>query len=381
MFQSKPGRVEAWFCKQCRRKTDDTPAFHDYFKHQIKTAAWCCIFCEHQDMIGQAFAAHLDALHNVAVDDMDCLKLFWRDDLPPYKVLGLCTMCDIRMSETIYALPEHRMACKGQGVRPEKRFRLTAETREEFEEAHKEELARLRSEFTSTPPGVRQPRETVTKPARKFYMPGGMEDEDDDDDDDGEDENLAVKTKTAVYDRDLAVKTTTVTGAYSNLCNEVVQYRAATTKQIIRRDGSMTAAERADTEFEHLAHNVLSVGEVTARLPNVAFTRKRYYSEALLIPGVYDVQSESGEVFRLIMENHPANRYWEHLTPPDLPRDFVEDTLDINQWCTTARPYAIVGVGSLKEDIPPGRYKIMLRKRNADWSWITFDDRALLAAE
>ena len=40
-----------------------------------------------------------------------------------------------------------------------------------------------------------------------------------------------------------------------------------------------------------------------------------------------------------------------------------------------------MGVGSLKVDIPAGRHKIMLRKRGANWLWITFDDMTLLAAE
>ena len=147
------------------------------------------------------------------------------------------------------------------------------------------------------------------KSPQKFYLPAGA----DDDSDDTEDEF------------GLCAKTTTVTGAYSNLRGEVVKYRAATSKLSIKRDGSMTAAEKAETEFDHVPHNVLAVGEITARLPGVDFRRKRYYSEKILVPGIYDVVTDDDIEFRLIMEKHPANDYWSYMPPVDMPRDFTED--------------------------------------------------------
>ena len=59
-----------------------------------------------------------------------------------------------------------------------------------------------------------------------------------------------------------------------------------------KRDGSLTPAERAERELNHQPQRVLSAGEITARLPNVEFVRKRYYSEEMITPGIYDIVTE-----------------------------------------------------------------------------------------
>ena len=372
LFQSKPGRGEFWYCGECRRDTDDTRDFHFYFKHEVKYAALCCIFCEHQDVIGQAFSAHLDKYHNVVVEDIKCLSLFRVVGLPPFKQLGHCPKCKIRMVETIYSLPAHKEACTGPQPRPEKSFKLNAEEQADFEIVFEKELASLRREWTTTPPPPR-----AAKPAaQRFYLPAGAED------DSSEDEWQGAAA--------MAVKPA---AAYTDAKNAVARFRANTEKMAassvddakpddgMRRDGSMTPAERALVETKNFPHNVLAVGEITARLPEVDFVRKRFYCETAITPGIYDIMTADGDEVRLIMENHPANVYWAHVTPPDIPRNHGMDRLDVNQWLTNARPYVIVGVGSLQRDIPSGQHRLIQRKSGSTWSWFTIDESALLAAD
>ena len=109
--------------------------------------------------------------------------------------------------------------------------------------------------------------------------------------------------------------------------------------------------------------------------------RKRFYCETAITPGIYDIMTADGDEVRLIMENHPANVYWAHVTPPDIPRNHGMDRLDVNQWLTNARPYVIVGVGSLQRDIPSGQHRLIQRKSGSTWSWFTIDESALLAAD
>ena len=316
---------------------------------------------------------HLNAYHNVVVEDLKCLSMFWVGGLPPFKQLGHCPTCEIRMVETIYALPAHKSKCTGKPTRPAAGFKLNEQERADFEAVFEEELAALRKEWTMTPPPPR-----AAKPAaQRFYLPAGAEDDSSDDEWHGV---VAVPAKPA--------------SAYTDAKNAVVRFRAAADNvassapaadsqpdEDKKRDGSLTPAERAERELNHLPHRVLSAGEVTARLPNVEYVRKRYYSEVMITPGIYDIVTADGEEIRLLMENHPSNVYWSHVTPPDVPRDHVKDALDVNQWLVNARPYVIVGVGSLKSDVPAGTHRLVQRKSGSSWSWITIDETALLAAD
>ena len=106
--------MDWWYCGECRRDTNDAPDFHQLWKHDVKYAALCSIFCDHQDIIGQAFTAHLESYHNVVVEDTKCLSLFMTVGLPPCKQLGNCPKCEIRMVNTIYGLLAHKAACTGK---------------------------------------------------------------------------------------------------------------------------------------------------------------------------------------------------------------------------------------------------------------------------
>ena len=212
------------------------------------------------------------------------------------------------------------------------------------------ELASLRREWTTTPP----PR-AAKLAAQKFYLPAGAEDDSSDDEWQGA-AATAVKPAAA---------------AYTDAKNEVVRFRAATHKLApsslnetkpddgMRRDGSMTPAERALAETKNFPHNVLAFGEITARLPEVDYVRKRFYCETAITPSIYDIMTADGDEVRMIMENHPANVFWSHVTPPDIPRNHGMDRLDVNHWLTNARPHVIVGVGSLQRDIPSGQHRLI----------------------
>ena len=50
------------------------------------------MLCEHQDIVGQAFTAHLENYLNVVVEDVKCLSMFWVGGLPRLSNWGIVTI-------------------------------------------------------------------------------------------------------------------------------------------------------------------------------------------------------------------------------------------------------------------------------------------------
>ena len=148
------------------------------------------------------------------------------------------------------------------------------------------ELANLRREWTTTPP----PPRAAKSAAQRFYFPAGAKDDSSDDEWQGA---VAIAVKPAA--------------AYTDAKNAVAKFRATTENMAtsslddakpddeLRRDGSMTPAERALVETKNFPHNVLAVGEITARLPEVDYVRKRFYCETAIYPGIYDIMTADGD--------------------------------------------------------------------------------------
>ena len=131
----------------------------------------------------------------------------------------------------------------------------------------------------------------------------------------------------------------------------------------------MLPVERALSELRGLSHDVKAICFITSK----AFTgpSTKFYSERVMVPGLYDVLLPHGEHVRMLMQPHPSNVLWADLPRSQVPYDCVNDAFDVLQLVTTTNPHAVAGVGSIQNDLPAGKYRLIRRGSDDSWAWLT----------
>ena len=134
----------------------------------------------------------------------------------------------------------------------------------------------------------------------------------------------------------------------------------------------MLPIERARNEQYNVSHNYAAMGYITAAKDGRI---KKFFSEDIITPGVYDIVTAQGECIRLLMQRHPDNIMWGGMPYAMLPYDCVTDSFDVTQVITSAKPNIVAGVGSVAVDVPAGEHRLVQRHVDISaWSAFTVLD-------
>ena len=134
----------------------------------------------------------------------------------------------------------------------------------------------------------------------------------------------------------------------------------------------MLPIERARNEQYTVSHNYAATGFITAAKDGRI---KKFFSEDIITPGVYDIVTAQGKCIRLLMQRHPDNILWGCMPYAMLPYDCVTDSFDVTQVVTSAKPNIVAGVGSVAVDVPAGEHRLVQRHVDiSSWSAFTVLD-------
>ena len=116
-LQSRPAISKSWFCDRCRCQTRVVKVAHEYIAHKEKDRVLQCPKCEHQDVVAEYMARHIELEHNQETKSSDIDASYLRSTEKSFTRLAECDYCrfrnynsDVVKTHQIICELEHRAA-------------------------------------------------------------------------------------------------------------------------------------------------------------------------------------------------------------------------------------------------------------------------------